>query len=175
MKYILEDVNFDVNDKSCGHETIKKCLDYSYENHYSSAELFLLTGGLEFDFLYIDNKTLGYNSLKPVAKSLKTHLTENIEFYEKKTFYEKIELIEQNVKNGNLASLYIMAEGLIYQDFKEKRYPYHMINVYGIDTYTEEIYIADLYVMDNKPARTIIGKFPWEIIINNVEEILQRL
>ncbi len=171
MKYILEDIIFKINKKNCEYETMKYCLDYSYENYYTSAELFLLTGGLEFEFLK-GSRTLGYNSLKIKGELLHKYITSYIEWHKPKTMIQKINLIENALQHQAPVTLYIKAEGLIYQHFSEKRYPYHIINVYGIDTDLKEIYIADLFVNDEKNMRTMIGKFPWYIILENTLEII---
>lgn len=133
--------------------------------------MFLLTGGLEFEFLTND-RTLGYNSLKTMGELLHKYVAPFIEWYKPKTMEEKIMLIENTLKNQSPATLYVKAEGLIYQHFSEKRYPYHIVNVYGIDTDSKEVYIADLFVNDEKKTHTMIDKFPWEVILENTLEII---
>lgn len=172
MKYQLDNITFETNKENCGYETIKSCLDYSYSNECSASELFLLAGGLDFSFLAVDKNTLGYNSMKQVVQLLNKYFDLSIQYFDIQSLEKKIFLIKNALKQGNVLTLFIKAEGLVYQQYDQKRYPYHIVNVYGIDTDTRKIFIADQFVLDNKPVRTVIGAFPWKEMLENTLEII---
>lgn len=171
MNIVLSNVNFKPNQYACGHETIKTCLDYSYNNHCSSAVLFFLTGGLDFDFLS-GEKTLGFNTVEHTVFLLRKFWGNNIFWYGRLQNFEKLEIINRELQKGNILTLYIKAEGLIWQSISEIRYPYHMINVYGIDCEKHLLYISDQFAYDDRKNTIIINCYPWEKIINNTIEII---
>lgn len=169
MYYRIKNLKYIKNKFNCGHETIYCALMNMNKMNISIPELYFSSDPNCSEMIH-DKVILGYNNLEKVISNINNNITVDIvRVIIKDKKREKDNIIEQ-ISNNNIIVLYVTEAMLFYHNYRESRYPYHMVIADGFDLNKNLIHIVDLYVKDDYGVNIQMLDIDFDIIMKYTVE-----